>query len=118
MKATLEPISFIKVYSYVNEFLELVREENGFTEKNIKIDTIKLDGKEYIIIDNGIVVRDNNWSSPHWNGKIYDKYDKKYDIIKEKFDLERASDILWFKFTDKHRMDFRRLLMRMCQVIV
>ena len=46
------------------------------------------------------------------------EYDKKYDIIKEKFDLERASDILWFKFTDKHRMDFRRLLMRMCQVIV
>ena len=98
-QAELSP--FCKVYSYVNEFLELVREENGFTEKNIKIDTIKLDGKEHIIIDNGIVVRDNNWSSSHWNGKTYDKYDKKYDVIKEKFDLERVSDILWFKFTDK-----------------
>lgn len=52
-QAKLEPVSFVKVYSYVNEFLELVREENGFTEKNIKIDTIKLDGKEHIIIDNG-----------------------------------------------------------------
>lgn len=55
-QAKLEPVSFVKVYSYVNEFLELVREENGFTEKNIKIDTIKLDGKEHIIIDNGILV--------------------------------------------------------------
>lgn len=100
-QAELSPVPFCKVYSYVNEFLELVREENGFTEKNIKIDTIKLDGKEHIIIDNGIVVRDNNWSSSHWNGKTYDKYDKKYDVIKEKFDLERVSDILWFKFTDK-----------------
>lgn len=100
-QAKLSPVPFCKVYSYVNEFLELVREENGFTEKNIKIDTIKLDGKEHIIIDNGIVVRDNNWSSSHWNGKTYDKYDKKYDVIKEKFDLERVSDILWFKFTDK-----------------
>ena len=100
-QAKLEPVSFVKVYSYVNEFLELVREENGFTEKNIKIDTIKLDGKEHIIIDNGILVRDNNWSSSHWNGKTYDRYDKKYDVIKEKFDLERVSDVLWLKFTDK-----------------
>ena len=94
-QAKLEPVSFVKVYSYVNEFLELVREENGFTEKNIKIDTIKLDGKEHIIIDNGILVRDNNWSSSHWNGKTYDRYDKKYDVIKEKFDLEFVKWILW-----------------------
>ena len=37
----------------------------------------------------------------HWNGKTYDRYDKKYDVIKEKFDLERVSDVLWLKFTDK-----------------
>ena len=47
------------------------------------------------------IVRDNNWSSSHWNGKTYDRYDKKYDVIKEKFDLERVSDVLWLKFTDK-----------------
>ncbi|WP_270497599.1 hypothetical protein [Clostridium fessum] len=52
------------------------------------------------MIDNGILVRDNNWSSSHWNGKTYDRYDKKYDVIKEKFDLERVSDVLWLKFTD------------------
>ena len=28
-QAKLEPVSFVKVYSYVNEFLGLVREENG-----------------------------------------------------------------------------------------
>ena len=44
-------------------FWNLLEKENGFTEKNNKIDTIKLDGKEHIIIDNGILVRDNNWSS-------------------------------------------------------
>ena len=33
--------------------------------------------------------------------QTYDVYDKKYDDIKYKFDLERVSDVLWFKFTDK-----------------
>lgn len=56
-------------------------------------------------VDNGILVRDNNWSSSHWNGKTYDRYDKKYDVIKEKFDLERVSDVLWLKFTDKDNKD-------------
>lgn len=93
--------SFSKVYSYINEFLEYIREDNGFIEKNNRIDVIELDGKEHIIIDNGIIIRDDNWIAPHWNGKKYDIYDKKYDAIFEKFDLERVSDVLWFKFTDK-----------------
>lgn len=102
-QAKLDPIPFSKVYSYINEFLELIREENGFTDKNIKVDTIKLNGTEHISIDNGIIIRDSNWAVPHWNNKnyTYDKYDEKYDVIKDKFDLERVSDILWFKFTDK-----------------
>lgn len=99
-QASLEAIPLGKVYSYINEFLELIREENGFTEKKIKIDTIMFDDTEHIIIDNGIIIRDNNWIPPQWNGKKYDKYDKKYDVIKDKFGLERVSDILWFKFTD------------------
>lgn len=93
--------SLSKVYSYINEFLELIREENGFTVKNVKIDTINLEGVEHIIIDNGIIIRDNCWIPPHWNGKTYDKYDEKYNTIQDKFDLERVSDILWFKFTNK-----------------
>lgn len=100
-QATIDSVPFGKVYSYINEFLELIREDNGFTEKNIKLDTIKLDGTEHIIIDNGIIIRDNNWIPPHWNGKTYDIYDKKYDVIQDKFGLERVCDILWFKFTDK-----------------
>lgn len=100
-QAALEAIPFDKVYSYINEFLELIREENGFNEKNIKVDTIELDGKEHTIIDNGIIIREKNWIFPNWNGKTYDKYDKKYDAIKDKFELERVNDILWFKFTDK-----------------
>lgn len=102
-QASFKSIPFAKVYSYINEFLELIREDNGFTEKNIKIDTITLDDKEHIIIDNGIIIRDNNWIPSHWNDetKTYDKYDKKYDVIQNKFGLERVSDILWFKFTNK-----------------
>lgn len=100
-QAALDPIPFSKVYSYINEFLELIREDNGFTDKNIKLDSIMLDGTEHLIIDNGIIIRDNNWILSHWNGSTYDIYDNKYDAIKDKFDLERVNDLLWFKFTDK-----------------
>lgn len=100
-QAASAPIPFSKVYSYINEFLELIREDNGFTDKNIKKDSIMLDGIEHLIIDNGIIIRDNNWISPHWNGSTYDIYDNKYYAIKCKFDLERVNDLLWFKFTDK-----------------
>lgn len=100
-QVTLDPIPFSKVYSYINEFLELIREDNGFTDKNIKLDSIMLDGTEHLIIDNGIIIRDNNWILSHWNGSTYDIYDNKYDAIKDKFDLERVNDLLWFKFTDK-----------------
>lgn len=90
----LNAVPFSKVYSYINEFLEVIREDNGFTEKNKKIDTIKLDGMEHTIIDNGIIIRNNNWISPEWNGKTYNIYDNKYDVIKQKFNLERVNDIL------------------------
>lgn len=102
-QAKSAPVPFGKVYSYINEFLELIREDNGFIEENIKIDTIKFNDIEHIIIDNGMIIRDNNWVKPHWDTikSTYDIYDKKYDVIKNKFDLERVSDILWFKFTDK-----------------
>lgn len=104
-QSTLEPVPFSIVYSYINEFFEIIRESNGFTDKNIQIDSIQTDNKEHIIIDNGIIFRDNKWalSEGHWEGKCYtyDTYDKKYDAIRTKFQLERVSDILWFKFTNK-----------------
>lgn len=102
-QASLESVSLGQVFSYINEFLELIREDNGFSGKNTRLDSIKLNDAEHIIIDNGIIIRDNNWIYPNWNIEThsYDKYDKKYDDIKDKFGLERVSDILWFKFTDK-----------------
>lgn len=104
-QAELSPVPFCKVYSYINEFLEMIRESNGFSKKNIKIDTIQLGSKEHTIIDNGIIIKDNKWELPqgHMEGKVYvdDFHDEKYDVIKDKFNLERASDILWFKFTNK-----------------
>jgi hypothetical protein len=102
-QAGVDPVPLCKVFSYINEFLELIREENGFFEKNIRFDTITLDNKNHIIIDNGIIIRDNNWIEPCWDEKTnsYVKYDKKYDVIKNKFSLERIGDLLWFKFTNK-----------------
>ena len=101
-QANLSAVPFSQVYNYINEFLELIRADNGYSEKNVQLDTIVLDGINHNIIDNGIIIRNvNNWSSSHWNGKTYDKYDSKYDLIKKKFNLERVNDLLWFKFTDK-----------------
>ena len=104
-QAEIEPVPLSKVYSYINEFIEIIRNANGFKDKIIQIDSIQLDNKEHVIIDNGIIIRENKWELPqgHWEGKCYidDFHDEKYDVIKNKFKLERVSDILWFKFTDK-----------------
>lgn len=104
-QAELSPVPFCKVYSYINEFLEMIRKSNGFSKENIKIDTIQLGNNKHTIIDNGIIIRENKWELPqgHMEGNRYvdDFHDEKYDVIKDKFSLERASDILWFKFTNK-----------------
>ena len=91
------------MYHYINEFLEHIRADNGFSEKNIREDSVKLGRKEHKIIDNGIIINDNIWEDPHWDWKkrMYTGYDKKYDAIMEKFKLERPNDLLWFKFTKK-----------------
>lgn len=101
-QAAKEPVSFSKVYSYTNEFLEAVRKDNGFKEEIIRVDSIKLGEKEGEIIDNGIIIRDIDWTVPHLDKekRTYDTYDEKYDVIATQFDLERVSDVLWFKFTN------------------
>lgn len=67
-QAALNPVPFGMVYSYINDFLELIREDNGYKDKNITLDYIKLDGADHIIIDNGIIIRNNsNWLLPHWD---------------------------------------------------
>ena len=97
------PVLFNSVYCYINEFLEHIRADNGFPEKIIREDSIKFGEKEHKIIDNGIIINDNSWEDPHWDWKkrMYTTYDKKYDVIVEKFKLERPNDLLWFKFTKK-----------------
>lgn len=103
-QAALDPVPLGMVYFYINAFLRLIKEDNGYKDENIKLDSIKLDGTDHVIVDNGITIRDNNnWLLPHWDEtkKIYDIYDPKYDVIKSYFALERVSDLLWFKFTDK-----------------
>ena len=69
-QAKLCPVPFSKVYSYINEFLEMIRESNGFSKKNIKIDTIQLESKEHTIIDNGIIIKDNKWNFHKDTGKV------------------------------------------------
>lgn len=103
-QAELAPTSFSDVYAYINEFLDLLRLTNGFDKKRIVLDTIHLGNKEHLIIDNGIIIRNElHWDQPRWNQQkiTYDRYDSKYDVIQAKFDLERVSDLLWFTFTDK-----------------
>ena len=120
-QAELAPTSFSDVYAYINEFLDLIRLTNGFDKKRIELDTIhlgnkehqlgnkehQLGNKEHLIIDNGIIIRNElYWEPPRWNHQkgTYDSYDSKYDAIKAKFDLERVSDLLWFKFTDTRHL--------------
>lgn len=106
-QAELAPTSFSNVYAYINEFLDLLRLTNGFDKKRIELDTIHIGNKEHLIIDNGIIIRNElYWEPPRWNQQkgTYDSYDSKYDDIKAKFDLERVSDLLWFKFTDTRHL--------------
>lgn len=63
-QAELDSVLFIKVYSYINEFVEIIRNSNGFTDKNIQIDIIRLDNREHIVIDNRIIIRENKMFLP------------------------------------------------------
>jgi len=79
----------------------MVRKENKFHEKMIRCESLKLDGKNHIIIDNGIIVTGCDWEEPVWCNKErkYLNDDIKYKRIKERFGLERAQNIVWLKFT-------------------
>ena len=97
------PVPISQVFSYINEFIELLRKSNGALEKNIKKETIVLDNTIHTILDNGIIACGLNWNLP-----IYDKdkrkyidWDYKYNIIKDEFGLNTPQDIVWLKFTTK-----------------
>lgn len=67
-QSKLPPTPISTVFSYVNEFIELLRISNGYCEKNVRFNTIVLDNSIHSIIDNGIICNQLNWKSP-----IYDK---------------------------------------------
>lgn len=100
-QSKLKPVEISKVIYYANKFLNMVRKENKFHEKMIRCESLKLDGKNHIIIDNGIIVTGCDWEEPVWCNKErkYLNDDIKYKRIKERFGLERAQNIVWLKFT-------------------
>ena len=54
-QSKLPPTPISTVFSYVNEFIELLRASNGYCEKNVRFNTIVLDNSIHSIIDNGII---------------------------------------------------------------
>lgn len=97
------PLPISRVFHYVNEFLEMIRMQNGFTEKNIRVESIYLDDEKLVILDNGIIAQGCEWCLPVWNKseRSYDFHDEKYDVIKDVFGLSDEKDIIWLKFTTK-----------------
>lgn len=87
----------------MNEFIELLRAENGYCEKNVRFEPFVLDNTIHTIMDNGILTMGLKWDAPIYDCKKqkYVEWDYKYDVIKNKFNLGKPSDIVWIKFTDK-----------------
>lgn len=102
-QAKLTPVPYMEVFSYVNDFLEKIRFENGAKEKVLREEHIELDGLQHTILNNGIIVKNCEWDAPIYdkNKKLYTYHDKKYDIIKEKFNLYYEGNLIWLKFTTK-----------------
>ena len=102
-QAKLSPASFSKVFSYVNEFLEWIRSDNGYKKKIIRCECIELDSVQQMILDNGIIVRNCNWQSCEYDKKLkkYTYWDPKYNVIRDRFRLKHPEDIVWLKFTTK-----------------
>ena len=102
-QSNLSPAQICKVFSYVNEFIELLRTANGYCEKNVRFEPFVLDNTIHTIMDNGILTMGLKWNAPIYDCRKqeYVEWDYKYDIIKNKFNLSNPSDIVWIKFTTK-----------------
>ena len=70
------------------------------------MNTIELDNGKHLILDNGIIAVGCNWDGPVYDKKNhkYIKWDRKYDVIKETFNLTDARNIVWIKFTKNGRV--------------
>ena len=102
-QSNLLPTQICNVFSYVNEFIELLRISNGYCEKNVRFEPLVLDNTIHTIMDNGILTMGLKWDAPIYDNKKQDyvEWDYKYDIIKNEFNLGKPSDIVWIKFTTK-----------------
>lgn len=102
-QSNLTPTQICNVFSYVNEFIELLRISNGYCEKNVRFEPLVLDNTIHTIMDNGILTMGLKWGAPiyDYEKQEYVEWDYKYDIIKNKFNLGKPSDIVWIKFTTK-----------------
>lgn len=91
------------VMAYINEFIELLREENGYGDKTVRFDTIVLDNSTHPIIDNGIICNQLNWKSPIYDKekRDYVEWDYKYDVISSVFHTKEPKNLIWLKFTQK-----------------
>ena len=100
-QAKLPPVPYNTVFTYINDFLELIRFDNNKCNKINECRSIELDGLQQIILDNGILAVGCKWEEPIFDEKkkMYTFYDKKYDTIRREFNLSEASDIVWLKFT-------------------
>lgn len=100
-QAKLPPESISRVYSLVNEILEMIREETlgDQYEKVVCCKSIDLGrGVRAVRIDNGLLVTGNNWI-PSVYGQS--RHDHKYDVIAKEFGLANYWDVVWIKFTSK-----------------
>ena len=100
-QSNLSPTQICNGFSYVNEFIELLRTANGYCEKNVRFEPFVLDNTIHTIMDNGILTMGLKWDAPIYDYKKqkYVEWDYKYDVIKNKFNLGKLSDIVWIKFT-------------------
>ena len=94
------PVKISEIISYVNEFLNMVS-SNDITNKP-KLDSIKLDGNSHPVRGRAIIINNCKWQAPVYdvNKRQYTSWDKKYDEIKEQFELNYANDVIWLKYTD------------------
>ena len=94
------PVPISTVVSYVNEFLNMGSDNDNINKP--RLEGIRIGGNYQAIVDRAIIIFGCEWQEP-----VYDKvkgrytfWDKKYNIIKNYFDLNFANDIIWIKFTE------------------
>lgn len=95
-----KPMYIASIISYVSGFLNMISDDD--VNNKPKLNSIRLGGSHHAVLDRAIIINGCEWQPPIYdvNKKCYTFWDDKYDVIKECFDLNYASDIVWMKFTE------------------